>query len=96
MLLSEALVRGRGGMPVGDVVETVELADLLDQVWYGDIGDLESMVTGGSESGMKPAIVVEVVGGGGVVDRGEEAGIYELLGVGGQVSWGHSVRDFVS
>lgn len=33
------------------------------------------MVTGGSESGMKPAILVEVVEGG-VVDRGEGAGIY--------------------
>jgi hypothetical protein len=55
------------------------------------------MVTGGSESGMKPAIVaVLVVGGGGVVDRGEEAGIYELLGVRGQVSWDHSASDFVS
>ena len=35
------------------------------------------MVTGGSESGMKPAILVEVVGGG-VVVRGEGAGIYGL------------------
>lgn len=38
------------------------------------------MVTGGSESGMKPAILVIVVVGGGAVDRGEGAGIYGLVG----------------
>lgn len=49
------------------------------------------MVTGGSESGMKPAIVEKVVGGG-VVDRGEGAGIN---GVGGQASWDRSARNAV-
>lgn len=36
------------------------------------------MVTGGSESGMKPAIVVVLVVRGGVVEQGEGAGIYGL------------------
>lgn len=34
------------------------------------------MVNGGSESGMKPAIVAVQAVGGGVVERGEGSGIY--------------------
>jgi len=41
------------------------------------------MVTGGSESGMNPAIVAVVVGGDDVL-RGEDVGIYRPLGLTGR------------
>ena len=57
-MLPEALARGRCITLVGEIVEMGELVDLQDKFWYGDIDDRGSMVTGGSESGMKPAILV--------------------------------------
>jgi len=56
------------------------------------------MVTGGSESGMKPAIVAVLVVGGEVVLLGEARALVfkDYFCVGGQVSGTRSVRDLVS
>jgi hypothetical protein len=76
LLLPEALAQWCGSMLVGEAVGTGEVTDLRDQLPYGDIEDLGNMLTGGSESGMNPAIAAVDVGGDIVLVGGEGGSIY--------------------